>query len=499
MEPILCQRFVSKSTCLCCILFCLPLLLSAQINVTVTATRVSCFGATDGQATATPSDGWFPYFYAWSNGGTTQTIHNLGLGTYTVTVTDIDQNTKSATGTVTSPNNIALNMQSAAQFCSIAPDGIAKCIASGGTSPYSYLWSNGSTIQEMTQLIAGTYTVTMTDSKGCTKQKSTQVENDTSKGLVAFIDVAPTSCFYMLGKVNIFIGSGTAPYQYLWNNNDSTTIIENLDAGTYTVSVNDVNGCSTTATAVVVDEGLPLTSFFSFTPCGYAVGTAIVHTTIGAPPFQYLWSNGATTQTVDSLAAGIYTATVTDAGGCTGTEQAFVESNVGVVVGQLTGPECFNKIATFTHDAPALYPDLFWSLNDTLDQIISGQGTDSIEVKWGSVGHKVVEANYGINGFACGVYGFILNVFVCADTDEPALSKVVVSPNPFSDFLQIEFPAGIPGEADAVLTDASGKIVLEKRLSGAAHRLTTGNIPAGIYFLSIRSGNEGRVWRVVKL
>ncbi|MDO8365167.1 MAG: T9SS type A sorting domain-containing protein, partial [Saprospiraceae bacterium] len=472
--------------------------LSAQLNVTVTATRVSCFGATDGQATANPTNGWFPYTYAWSNGGTTQTIQNLALGTYTVTVTDIDQNTKSATGTVTSPNNIALNMLSSAQICSNAPDGIAKCIASGGTSPYSYLWSNGSTLQETNQLIAGTYTVTMTDSKGCTKQKSTQVENETEKGLIAYIDATPTSCFYKLGKVNIYIGSGTAPYQYLWSNSDSTHLIENLDAGDYTVSVTDVNGCFTTASVVVIDEGLPLTSSMTFTHCGYTEGTAIVHTTTGTPPYQYHWSNGETTQSIDSLGEGTYTASVTDALGCSGTEEASVWQNSFPILIQLLGPKCFNKIAVFTEDTPPLYPEIFWSLNDSLDQIISGQGADSISVQWNSVGQKLVTVQFGINGISCIGYGFAFDVAVCVGTNEPWLAATSVSPNPFSDFLQLEFPNGLPAEVLVTLSDASGKQVLEKLVNAAIVQLPTTNIPAGIYFLKIKSEAGEKGWKVLK-
>lgn len=88
------KLFALKSALLSCTLFCIPLLLSAQLNVTVTAIRISCFGGTNGQATANPTGGAPPYSYAWSNAVTTQVIQNLAPGVYTVTVSDANQNTK---------------------------------------------------------------------------------------------------------------------------------------------------------------------------------------------------------------------------------------------------------------------------------------------------------------------------------------------------------------------------------------------------------------------
>ncbi|MFN0215536.1 MAG: T9SS type A sorting domain-containing protein, partial [Saprospiraceae bacterium] len=277
--------------------------------------------------------------------------------------------------------------------------------------------------------------------------------------------------------------------------------IENLAAGTYTVSVTDVNGCSAIDTVLIIDRGLMVeSSMFSYNTCGYASGMATADPLDGTPPYQFQWSTGETTQTIDSLAAGTYTATVTDAVGCSGTEVAYVDSNFPLsILAQIPTPFCLNAIAPFVYDSPPIYPQILWTLSDTLDQIISGQGTDSIKVQWASVGTKTVKYQYGANGIYCGSITFSLKVVVCADANEPTLAGAVVSPNPFSDFLQIEFSAGLPNKAEAVLTDVSGKIVLRKTLIDLAEILPTANVPAGIYFLKIRSGNGERVWKVVKL
>ncbi|MFN0214355.1 MAG: SprB repeat-containing protein, partial [Saprospiraceae bacterium] len=265
MKTYLCLRFSLQSLIVCLSLFALPCLLSAQLAVTVTATRLSCYGVPDGQATANPSGGLPPYTYIWSNGGTTQIIQNLAFGHYTVTVSDAGANTKSASGSVTQPNNIAASMPTTPQFCSIVPDGTAKCIPSGGTMPFTFIWSNGSTAQQINQLLAGIYSVTMTDSKGCTKQKSTLVVDATYKGISTSVSAMPTYCSYDVGKAYFSIMSGTPPYQLQWSNGDTIPFIENLAAGTYTVSVTDVNGCSAIDTVLIIDRGLMVeSSMFSY-------------------------------------------------------------------------------------------------------------------------------------------------------------------------------------------------------------------------------------------
>lgn|GEM_PF-1402065 len=499
MKPFSRSYPVLKSTSLFLLLLGLPCLLSAQLNISISATNVSCWGAADGQAAANTSGGVPPYTYIWSNNSPMQTISNLGPGTYSVTVGDAGQNTKSASIVITQPAKIALSMASSAQVCNAAPDGAANCIAYAGIPPYTYLWSNNKTTQQIQHLTAGTYSITVTDMKNCSATKTVAVNDATSEGLWTSLTVHPTTCNYDDGTAHISIMSGTAPYQYLWSNGGTGTNIEDLPEGSYTVSVNDVNGCSTTASALIVKQELLVESQVTFATCGFMDGTAEVSSTAGTPPYQYIWSNGVTMNKIDSLAAGIYTAIVTDAVGCSGTETAYVSTNGSILItGQLMGPKCLNKIAAFTHEAPPLYPDILWSLNDTLDQIILGQGTDSIEVKWNSTGHKVVVAHYGINGVSCGGYGFIFDVFVCAETNDPALTGAVASPNPFSDYLQIVFPNNPPSELEAVLTDISGKIMLRKDLDNPIEHLQSAHLPAGMYFLKVRSGKGIRVWKLTK-
>lgn len=326
------------------------------------------------------------------------------------------------------------------------------------------------------------------------------MENDTLEGLSNSISALPTTCSYDLGEAYIWIMSGFPPYQYQWSNGETTQHVENLASGTYTVSVTDMNGCSTTATALINDQGLPMeTSMFSYIYCGYADGTATIDPTAGTPPYQFQWSTGETTQTIDSLAVGSYTATVTDAVGCSGTRTVYVDSDIPLsLLVQIPTPFCLNAIATFEWDSPPIYPQILWTLSDSLDQIISGQGTDTIKVQWATTGPKTIKHQYGVNGIYCGSVTYYFNVVVCADVSEPTLAAATVSPNPFLDFLQVEFPEGMPDGAMMVLTDVSGKIMLTTTLGNLVTLMPTDDLPFGMYFLKIKSERGERVWKLMR-
>jgi len=139
------------------------------LTVTVAGTNVNCFGNTSGSATATPAGGVTPYNYSWSNGGNTATISSLAAGTYTVTVTDATPSTAVGSYTVTQPTS-ALSVDVTAPGTVIDCNNLSIAlsgVASGGTSSYTYLWSNGSITQDITVFDPGSYTLTVTDNKGC--------------------------------------------------------------------------------------------------------------------------------------------------------------------------------------------------------------------------------------------------------------------------------------------------------------------------------------------
>lgn len=166
---------------------------TAQVNVSnlngptlsgLTISDVDCNGNSTGSATANVTGGTPPYSYVWSNGGTTQTINGLASGTYTVTITDSLGCVLNGTANVTQPTALTATSSATDESCTGCADGTASVTATGGTSPYTYLWSNGGTASSIGSLSAGTYTVTITDANGCTTTQTATVGVMISNGQV---------------------------------------------------------------------------------------------------------------------------------------------------------------------------------------------------------------------------------------------------------------------------------------------------------------------------
>ena len=156
----------------------------AALSVAGSGTDVSCFGGTNGTATATPTGGTAPYTYLWSNGATTSTISGLSAAQYNVTVTDANDCTGTEAIILTEPTTaLSLEVSSVAASCIVGDDGSATVTANGGTGPYGYIWSNGQTTQSATALVAGDYTVTVTDANMCTNTTTATVALGTAEDM----------------------------------------------------------------------------------------------------------------------------------------------------------------------------------------------------------------------------------------------------------------------------------------------------------------------------
>ncbi|MFN0013741.1 MAG: SdrD B-like domain-containing protein [Saprospiraceae bacterium] len=295
----------------------LPALLSAQISVMFLQTNVSCNGRCDGLAIAVGLNGAFPYTYVWSTGDTGTTIDSLCAGVYTVTVTDANSATATGSVSIIQPNLLSVAVSTQDQICGIAPDGEATAVPTGGTAPYSFLWSNTGTGIEITGLTGGPYTVTVTDFNGCTAVAGNTVFFQ-NEGIWLMATPTHIPCFGdSNGSVYAAPMTGTQPYTYNWGSGyPQTQTLPNLPPGTYTVTVTDINGCSNTASATVTEPPvLDILTNFTAAACGQP-GNATVTPSGGTPGYTILWNNSDTTFTTTGP-AGPVTAVVTDANGCT--------------------------------------------------------------------------------------------------------------------------------------------------------------------------------------
>ena len=220
-----------------------------------TLSTVSCFGGNDGIATVTHEGGIGPYTYAWNTNPaqTTQTATNLSAGTYSVTVKDSRDSIATATITITQPPAISNVIASVTKNVDCFGEVGGSAIVSnptGGTPPYAYSWN---TIPEQksqiaSNLKAGSYTVTVTDAKGCSAQSTVTITEPNSKVEVGSAIVEnQVSCFgFSDGIISIPTPTGgTPPYTVVWNTQPVryTERVVGVGAGTYTAVIVDAKGC----------------------------------------------------------------------------------------------------------------------------------------------------------------------------------------------------------------------------------------------------------------
>ncbi|MES2592745.1 MAG: PKD domain-containing protein [Bacteroidota bacterium] len=311
----------------------------APIAITfVSQVNVSCFAGSDGSVAASVSGGTANYTYVWAPGGaTTSGISNLTAGTYSVTVTDAQGCTGTNSVVITQPTIVVPSTSVTNETCNYLNNGTATAGASGGTPGYTYLWQPGAqTTVTATGLSAGTYTLTVTDSKGCVKTTNAVIAQP-APIVISFTAQTNVSCFAGSdGSVTASPSGGTAGYTYLWTPGATTTATKtNLSAGTYSVTVTDVQGCTETNWVVITQPTVAAVSTTKTDEtCNYLNnGTATASASGGTPGYTYVWQPGAfTTATISNLSAGTYTVTSTDLKGCTSSTTAVIAQPAPIAI-----------------------------------------------------------------------------------------------------------------------------------------------------------------------
>lgn len=364
-------------------------------NPTVTA--VSCSGVCDGIVTAAPAGGTAPYTYKWNPGppaSANPTLTGLCAGNYSLLVTDKKGCDTVQTVSVTQPPLLVINTTQTNVLCNGACNGKANVTASGGTgATYTYAWApGGQTTASVSNLCPGTYTVTVTDSKGCTKTKTVIITQPNP--IISALTATSISCNSVCNaSISGVVNGGTPTYKFLWAPGGETILpIINKCAGTYTLTIEDGNGCIKKDSVTIAQ---PTAIVFNSTPksvsCfGLCDGYITTIAGGGQAPYSYSWSpGGQTTKDIFNQCPGTYTVTVTDKLMCTKSNVVTILpvtqlfANPSLINNASCAGSCDGSVTATPSGGTPPYNSYSWNPSGSINPTVTNlcQGTYSVTVK----------------------------------------------------------------------------------------------------------------------
>ncbi|MFN5911885.1 MAG: hypothetical protein ACK45H_11155, partial [Bacteroidota bacterium] len=291
----------------------------------------------------------------WSTGATTATISGLTSGTYTATVTNINGCSTNSSVTITTPSAISITETITNVLCNGASTGSISLAVSGGIATYTYNWSNGGTGSSISGLMAGTYTVTVTDNTGCTASETYTISQPSAITATASATTTSLLCFGNQTTLSVVASGGTAPYTYSLNggtfqSSNSFTV----GAGSYTVTVRDANNCQVNSNTVVITQPSALSASISAgsIACFGGTTTLTVSASGGTTAYQYSLNGGSyQASNTFTVGTGAYTVTVKDANLCTQTTNTLTITEPAAVSSPTAGantPLCAGQALNLT-------------------------------------------------------------------------------------------------------------------------------------------------------
>lgn len=423
-------------------------------TVVVTAVNnidsTSCAGVCDGSANVSASGGTSPYTYNWTTAGnqTDSTGTNLCAGSHSVTVTDASGCVDIAAVNIFAPASLSAVITDSNNIsCNGLSDGDATVAGSGGTAPYTYLWTDvpgNPTSTFVNNLAAGVYHVVVTDAHNCFDTATVHITEPTV--LNATISAVATSCKGSCdGSMNAAATTGgTLPYSYNWYEagNQTSPNISGLCASSQHVEVTDARGCIDTAMASVTEPSLLVASIIDSnqTTCaGICNGNATASATGGTAPYNYNWYNAGNQSTAlaTALCFGINEVEVTDNNGCVDTVEVHITAPVVVIasISDSVAVSCFGFC-----DGSATAAAIGGTQPYAFDWFTAGNQTDSLAINLCSGINKVIvtDANGCLD---------TASVFIDSPTQIVA-SSFITSPTCFGTCdatLSLSVVGGVPG------------------------------------------------------
>ena len=312
-----------------------------------------------------PSDPINVEEYTWNTGENTATIEALLEGYYCLTITDVNGCTASSEATLTSLENPMPEILGATSFC-------AGGTTSLSTNDYAQiLWSTEETSHTISLHQAGDYSVTVVDQNGCSGSNSISIEENV---ILPFSILGATS---FCGGSSTILSVSSDFENYIWSNENTNNQIEVHQAGNYSVTVVDANGCSGTQSIEVIENESLIFEIQGETQLCTGESSVL---NAGNNFATYLWSNEATTATIEVAESGIYSLTVTDSNGCSGTQYIEVSVAENPVFEIIGSPQiCTGQSSNLSTNTA--FESYVWSTENTDSNIdISSAGLYAVTV-----------------------------------------------------------------------------------------------------------------------
>ena len=384
------------------------------ITVIASGTDVLCFGDNTGAASVLAFGGTGILNYSWSTGDVTSAVSNLLAGNYQVTVSDANGCIQIQTIAIVEPAlPVSIVTSLTDVSCNGGNDGTATATASGGTGALTYLWSTGEVTPTISNLVAGTYDVTVTDGNACTEITSVIV-GEPLLPLQVSINSTNINCFGLSDGTATAIGSGgSGGFTYLWSTGDALANIVNLSAGTYDVTVTDMNGCTASSSIDITEPALPIhihTTVLSNVTCNSGSDGAISATADGGTgTLIYSWSTGSSLQTLNAIVAGTYDVTVTDINGCFETASIAVSEPLAIVV------------------VPTITPSSCDGHNDGAINLVVSGGTGAYDFLWTEINFDSTYVSQNLINVRGGTYALqVTDASSCVYLDTFIISNNVI-------------------------------------------------------------------------
>jgi gliding motility-associated-like protein len=443
---------------------------AAALAAITSKTNILCRNDLSGEIVSNVTGGTAPYTYLWNNGATAASITGLAAGTYTVSVTDAHNCSTTVISILIQPAQILSgNLTTTAISCNSGNNGAISAAITGGTTPYQYNWSNGSATSGLTGLIAGTYTLTVTDAHGCSLTRTATISQPETP-LNATVNSTNVLCHgNTTGSINITVAGGTASYTYAWSNNATSQDLNNIPAGAYQVTITDMKGCTFSAASIITEPAGPLQTVISARAVKCNAGNdgqTSVSATGGTAPYTYLWNNGVTTADNENITAGTYTVTVTDANGCTSVKCTAVTQPVAA----LTLSETHQNLSCFSQP------------QGSVNLTVNG-GTAPYSYNWSN---GLMQQN--ISGLPAGVYTVtVTDKNGCSETISATVTQPPGELNVTATLDHVNCHAGNDGQISVSLSMGTPPYAIQWSTGATTSSIT--NLTSGLYTVSVSDAN----------